>query len=96
MLGETWYENINLEERANKNAIDYKKFYEERKQKPSHVLQGKTKEQKENATDEQKHEHGLAAWFNHIKEANKGKSRMKLYPSVEKILIELLGEIWYV
>jgi superfamily II DNA or RNA helicase len=95
LLGETWYENINLEERAIKNAIDYKKFYEEMKQKPSHVLNGKKKEQKENATGEQKHEHKLAQWLGHMKEVKKGKSRMKLYPSVEKILVELLGDTWY-
>ena len=96
LLGKNWYENRDLEELAIKNAIDYKKFYEERKQKPSKVLNSKKKEQKENTTDEQKHEHGLAVWFGNIKRAKKGNGKAILYPSVDKILIELLGETWHV
>jgi len=95
LLGETWYENKNLEENAIKNAIDYKEFYERKKQKPALVLSQKTK--RDNATDEQKHEHKLAQWLDCMKKSKTkpNKDSMKLYPSVETILIELLGESWY-
>ena len=95
LLGEKWYENINLEENAIKKALEYKTFYEENKRKPVLILCSKTKEQKENATDEQKHEHKLATWFSNMKKAKKHRSTTVLYPSIEKILIELLGEMWY-
>ena len=96
LLGETWYENRNLEELAIKKALEYKIFYQEKQRKPSYVLVSKTKGEKENATEEQKHEHRLAQWFGSMKKTKKGKTNMKLYPSVEKILIELLGEQWFI
>ena len=83
-----------LEKLAIEKAMEYKIFYEEKQRKPSRILCGKTKEKKGNATEEQKHEHRLAAWFSRMKEA-KTKQKRKLYPSVEKILIELLGKTWY-
>lgn len=91
LLGETWYENINLEEHAIKRALEYKTFYEEKQRKPLSILQGKTKEQKGNATKEQIYEHQLALWFSNMK---RGNSNNTLYPSIEKILIELLGKNW--
>ena len=94
LLGETWYENENLEELAIKQALEYKLFYEDKQRKPIQVLQ--KKEQKDNATEEQVHEHLLATWFGRMKSSKKGQSRMILYPSVEKILIELLGETWHI
>ena len=95
LLGERWYENINLEDRAIKQALEFKTFYENKQQIPSQVLIRKAKEQKDNATDEQKHEHKLAGWFNCMKISKKRKGGMKLYPSVEKIFIELLGARWH-
>jgi len=97
LLGETWYENENFEALALEHVLEYKKFYEEKQRKPLQVLCGKTKEQKDNATDEEKYEQKLAQWFGNMKNTKKrvsGKG-MKLYPSVEKIIIELLGETWY-
>ena len=94
LLGKNWYENINLEAASLKIALEYKLFYEENQRKPVLILSGKTKEQKDNATDEQKYEYTLAKWFGNMKIAKTGKGNMKLYPSVEKILIELLGENW--
>ena len=93
MLSNTWYENENLEELAIKQVLEYKTFYDEKQRKPSLILQ--TKGKKENATDEQKHEYKLACWFSNIKSIKQGKGCQTLYPSVEKILIELFGERWY-
>jgi len=87
LLGERWYENNNLEEIAIKKALDYKAFYEEYRRNPSKNLQIHTKEQRR--------EKKLAFWFQNIKNAKKGISTSKVYPSVEKILIELLGQMWY-
>ena len=95
LLGEKWYENKNLEELAIKQALEYKTFYQEKQRKPLQVLGGKTKEQKYNATEEQKHEYRLANWFGCMKLAKKGKGGRMLYPSVENILIGLLGNTWY-
>ena len=95
LLGERWYDNENLEKHAIKQALEFKSFYEKTQYTPSHVLIGKAKEQKDNATDEQKHEHKLAGWFSSMKSSKKGKGYTRLYSSVEKILIELLGERWY-
>ena len=92
-LGEDWYDG--REGEAIKRALDFKRFFEEKGRKPALVLSNKTKEKRENATEEQKGEHILASWFSEIKRAKKGKSTQVLHPSVEKILIELLGEKWY-
>ena len=95
LLGETWYENTDLEEIALKIAVSYKEFYQINHRKPSQVLTSKSKEQKQHATDEQKYENTLATWFGGMKTAKQDKGRKILYPSVEKILIEILGELWY-
>jgi len=97
LLGERWYENKNLEELAIKQALEYKLFYEKNQIKPSHVLNGKTKGKKENATDEQKYEHKLAQWFSSMKRSKTkpNKNLMKLYPSVEKIIIDTFGSDWF-
>ena len=107
VLGEKWYENDNLEEKSLKIALEYKEFYQQKQQKPSHVLNVKTKEQKKSATEEQKKEHKIALWFTNIKKGKKGTKikkgkngimyncSHKIYPSVEKILVEVLGEKWY-
>jgi superfamily II DNA or RNA helicase len=96
LLGERWYLNDNLEENAMKQAIEYKTFYQEKQRKPSSILQKNTKEQKENATYEQKHEHKLSVWFGCMKKGKKGNYSNKLYPSVEEVFIGLLGERWYI
>jgi superfamily II DNA or RNA helicase len=88
LLGEKWYND--LEENSLKIALEYKTFYDENKRKPSQVLQTKGK----NATEEQKHKQKLASWYGCMKKAKKGTGGI-LYPSVEKILIDLLGETWY-
>jgi hypothetical protein len=84
-----------LTNNAIEKVLKYKAFYLEYKRKPSQVLVGKSKEYK--APDKQKEEHQLAQWFNNMKTAKKGngKGHNKLYPSVEKILIEILGDYWY-
>jgi superfamily II DNA or RNA helicase len=93
LLGEDWCDSF--EDSAIKKALDYKIFYQEKKRKPAVVLTRKTKEQKDNASKEQKHEHRLAQWFNNMRTAKKGKGNMKLYPSVEKILIDIFGSDWF-
>jgi len=93
LLGENWCSS--LEDESLKTALEYKSFYKEKHRKPSKVLNGKTKEQKDNAPDAQKYEQKLAVWLGNMKSVKKGKSKMNLYPSVEKLLIELLGENWY-
>jgi superfamily II DNA or RNA helicase len=92
LLGKTWYNS--LEDESLRKAMEYKAFYQEKKRKPSEILS--SKEQKNNATDEQKHEHTLAVWFGNMKQKEKKKCTITLYPSVEKILIELLSENWFV
>ncbi len=95
LLGKTWYEKTDFEEVALKHALEFKTFYDKKQQTPSGVLSGKTKEQKENATDEQKYEHHLSIWFQGMKMAKRGvKNTRMLYPSVEKFLVELLGKDW--
>ena len=93
LLGEDWCDSF--EDSAIKNALEYKNFYQENQRKPSVVLTRKTKEQKDNASTEQKHEHRLAQWFNNMRTAKKRKCNMKLYPSVEKILMDTLGSDWF-
>jgi superfamily II DNA or RNA helicase len=92
LLGKNWCSS--LEDVSLKYALEYKRFYEENQRKPSKVLQGKTKEQKDSATEEKKYEQKLAQWLGNMKSSKKGKSRMNLYASVEKILIDLLGKNW--
>jgi len=93
LFGEKWYEKEDLEGNALEIAIEYKEFCETYGRKPSEVL--KSKKQKQNATEQQKKEHQLAKWFGDMKRAKLGKSKNVLYPSVEKILKDLLGEEWY-
>jgi hypothetical protein len=95
LLGKAWYDNRNLEEIAIKKALDYKMFYEEHQRKPSFVLKGKSKEQKESATEEQTYECRLAEWFQGIKKSKNGKGHYKLYPSIERILIDTFGLEWF-
>ena len=94
LLGKNWCSS--LEDESFKFAVEYTSFYQEKKRKPSKVLNSKTKEQKDNATEEKKHEHKLAQWFGNMKSSKKGKSRMNVYPSVEKMLVEILGSDWFV
>jgi hypothetical protein len=70
-------------------------FYKEHQRNPSFVLKGKSKEQKESATEEQKCECRLAEWFQGIKKSKNGKGHYKLYPSVERILIDTCGLEWF-
>ena len=85
LLGETWFENDDLEQAALLKANEYKDFYEKKGQ-PIHIHKPKP---------EEKTEASLASWFGGMKQAKKGKGTMTLYPSVEKILIDLLGETWF-
>ena len=96
LFGKTWYDNDDLDELSIKRALEYKIFYQEKQRKPSQVLKAMKKEQKDSATEEQKYEHKLAQWFTNMKSSKKGNGTCKLYPSVDVILIELLGETWYV
>ena len=83
-----------MEQIAIKKALEYKQFYNEKQRKPIQVLY--RKEKRENATEEHKNENKLSLWFNNMKHAKKCiYNGSKLYPSVEKILIEVLGEKWY-
>jgi hypothetical protein len=95
LLGETWYVN-SLEPNAILRANDFKEFYTTYGKKPCLKCQGKSKDEKQNATENEKYEHDLAKWFHRMKESNNGKSTCVLYQSVKKILIELLGEQWFI
>ena len=95
LLGESWYEN-SLESNALLTAIHFKEFYQTYERKPSLKLQGKSKEKKEKATENEKQEHDLAKWFCRMKGSKNGKSTSVLYPSIEKLLIELLGGQWFI
>ena len=87
LLGKNWYENQDLEKQALIKANEYKTFYEENKRKPVGFSDPKT--------DDEEKEKILAEWFSMIRISKNGKRAGKVYPSVEKILIELLGENWY-
>jgi len=87
LLGEDWYEKEDLEENALLKANGYKAFYEKNKKNPVGFNNPKT--------DEEKTETVLSKWFGHTKDAKKGKGLGKRFPSVEKVLIDLLGENWY-
>jgi superfamily II DNA or RNA helicase len=93
LLGKNWCSS--LEDESLKIALEYKAFYQEKQRNPSKVLNGKKKEQKDNATEEQKYEQKLAVWLGNMKSSKKGKARMNVYPSVEEMLVEILGENWY-
>ena len=86
-FGEKWYENRDLETLSMYKAKEYIDFCKKNNKHPSHCLQSKDK--KKNATEAQKNEHSLAKWFGHMK--NDGN---KIYPSVEKLLIETCGKDW--
>ena len=85
LLGENWFENTNLEQAALLKANEFKYFYE-KKGKPRQLTKPKT--------EEEKTELSLSRWFGDMKKAKDGKGTHKLYPSVEKILVDLLGENW--
>ena len=77
--------------------MEFKEFYQIHHRNPCKALNRKTKEQEQNITDEKKQEYKLALWLSNMKKSKKkkGKDDSVVYPSVEKILIELLGETWY-
>ena len=92
-FGEEWYENRDLESLSLEKANEYVEWFKENGRHPSSVL--KSKEKQENATDNQKIESECAQWYRHMKKAGQGKGHMKLYPSVEKLLVETFGENWF-
>jgi superfamily II DNA or RNA helicase len=87
LLGDNWYENKDFEGNALITANEYKAFYEENGSKPVQINKPKT--------DEEKTENSLASWFRSMKTYKKGSKLGKLFPSVEKILVDLLGDNWY-
>jgi hypothetical protein len=87
LLGETWYEKEDLEENALIKANEFKLFYKKHNRKPSYISNPKTKEEET--------EKSLDQWFRYTKSTKKGKGKGKLFISVEKILVDLLGEDWY-
>ena len=87
LLGDKWYENEDLEQNALVKANEFKKFYDKNGRKP-YMINKPT-------TEERIKENGLARWFNETKNSKKGKGSSKSYPSVEKILVKLLGDNWY-
>ena len=77
-----------MEERSLKRSNEFNEFYEKNKSKPINIHKPKTKEEET--------EESLAGWFGVMKTIKKrGKGTRKLYPSVETILVDLLGENWY-
>ena len=96
ILGESWYEKEDKEKGALQKAETFKEFYIIHKRLPKSVLQTKSKDDKEKATDSERQEHELAKWFCRMKESKKGKSTCVLYSSVEKLLIESLGSDWFI
>ena len=92
ILGENWYMEGTGEGDAIKRVNDFKKFMDENQRIPK-------PQRNKKLSENMKYEHGLCIWFRGIKKAKNGtkakKCTYKLYPSVEKILIELLGEYWY-
>ena len=97
LLGETWYEREEKEQKALQKANDFKKFYTKYNRIPSAVLQGKSKDEKETANDAEKLEHALATWFGDMKKSKKsdrGRNRT-LYLCVEEVLSKILGNKWY-
>lgn len=98
LLGETWYKKEEKEQKALQKANDFKKFYTTYNRIPSSVLGGKSKDEKEKATENEKLEHDLATWFGDMKKSKKtvkGRNRT-LYSCVEDVLNKLLGNKWYV
>lgn len=96
LFGEQWFDNEDLEGQAIQKAMAFKEWVEAHNGcKPVLVLSGKTKQQRETATLEQKEEQGHASWFSDMKKVKNGNSRGKLYLDVERIFIELFGEEWY-
>lgn len=95
LLGENWYENEKLEENQLEKAKQYKLFYKKNDRKPKNIAKCRSKDGKKNATEKELDEFYLATWLSNMKQSKKGNSTMVLYPSVEKILVDLLGENWH-
>jgi hypothetical protein len=76
-----------LEKNALLKANGYKAFYSFHERKPIGI--------KEPETEEEKIEKSLSQWFGDMKKTKTGKGLSKLFPSVEKILVDLLGDNWY-
>ena len=82
LLGKNWFENEDLEQTAVLKANDFKQFYETNNRTPTRSSTSKS-------------ESSLSYWFGKMKQTKKGKGTHILYPSVEKILVDLLGENWF-
>ena len=87
LLGQNWYENEDLEQNSLIKANEFKTFYKNNKRKPRYISNP--------TTDEIKTENSISIWFSNMQKSKIGKSKVTLYPSVEKILVNLLGEVWY-
>lgn len=84
-----------LEEMALRRAEEYIALYHELGHRPKSCLHGKTKKEKELATEEQKKEHHISTWFGRMKIAKQGRGDCKVYSSVEKLLSDIFGEEWW-
>ena len=86
LLGENWNKNI-YEESELIRVNEFKEFYEKNKRIPQY----KSKP----ITEDTKKENSISTWFSNRKKSKRGKCKVVLYPSVEKILVNLLGQNWY-
>jgi superfamily II DNA/RNA helicase len=81
-LGENWWENVDREANAIETANQVVEWVSANLKTPSHGSKNLVEKK-------------FGIWLNRMRQAKKGNGN-KLYPSVEKILIEELGENWYI
>jgi superfamily II DNA or RNA helicase len=93
VFGEGWWEKRDLEQHQLKQANDYITWVKKNDRVPScHRL---PLNKQSDTQDERQEEYRLTGWMSNRKNIKRGKGMGRLYPSVEKLLIETFGEGWW-
>ena len=83
----------NLEQRQFERAQTYIQWYKKNGNK--HAVQILCRKKINDAKPEQKIERNLATWMSNMKNSKKEKYRRRIYPSLEKLLIDVFGVEWW-
>ena len=93
-MGPDWHLPEDLEAAALARANEFKVFYEANGKIPVQVAQTAAKRQK--ASPAQLIEQSLASWLSDMKKTKKGTGGGVCYPSVDRLLSELMGPDWHI
>jgi superfamily II DNA or RNA helicase len=88
-LGHDWYIHNNFKISL-KIAEQFKNFFIKNNRKPRRILEGKSIQEKNMCSPEQKLENKLANWYRSVKKTKDEKIR----PHVNKMMCELIGKNW--